>query len=495
MAVLQELKQQGHPVDAMWASMKDAIVKTLLVVQPYLSRVYESSASRSTGARTNTSSTNAGNGPNLATKSSSSMAGDSIRQKSQCFELLGFDIILDNKFKPWVLEVNHSPSLTCDAEIDLEVKQALLRDTLELLGFSNHGEGSQSFLAYRKQVLKGDKKEAARRLFQSNGTVSAAGGLEKTTTSGTATSQPPPDPKLTQEGWEDAHMGSFERLYPVRDLEQTARYDNYLRVAKQVMALDQKETNSTKGRKEFIQKQQRQRELASMKFSSALKKAKDLTAAREKVRQSSIGGDSVISETEKSAGSSLAALSKVPTGAVPKLRDTTLKTIRLESYVEAPKVHTLGEAQAPSTSETSLSISLPETKRFPSLKRITSAKMPVPLSVIVKREDTLVCVGRNSSGMSPVTGRAFEAIAPLARSRTSSQLSTAMFPSPFATRKTLPSLNTSQSIIKSRYTLDARKQSYQLATSGNADYSEFAKSLQVIEKQISWLHKAPLSKF
>lgn len=38
------------------------------------------------------------------------------------FELLGFDIMLDSNFKPWLLEVNVSPSLRSESEVDTSVK-------------------------------------------------------------------------------------------------------------------------------------------------------------------------------------------------------------------------------------------------------------------------------------------------------------------------------------------------------------------------------------
>ena len=38
--------------------------------------------------------------------------------------------------RPWLLEVNHSPSFTTDMAVDRRVKEALLRDTLQLVGSS-----------------------------------------------------------------------------------------------------------------------------------------------------------------------------------------------------------------------------------------------------------------------------------------------------------------------------------------------------------------------
>ena len=50
-----------------------------------------------------------------------------------CFELLGYDILLDHKCRPWLLEVNHSPSFCTDSVLDLQVKQHLILDTLALV--------------------------------------------------------------------------------------------------------------------------------------------------------------------------------------------------------------------------------------------------------------------------------------------------------------------------------------------------------------------------
>jgi tubulin polyglutamylase TTLL6/13 len=41
--------------------------------------------------------------------------------------------MLDNKLTPWVIEVNHSPSFTCDSPLDTKIKESVLYDTLRLI--------------------------------------------------------------------------------------------------------------------------------------------------------------------------------------------------------------------------------------------------------------------------------------------------------------------------------------------------------------------------
>ena len=53
-----------------------------------------------------------------------------------CFEILGFDIILDKNCKPYLLEVNHAPSFATDSPLDYEIKHSLFCDTFRLLGLS-----------------------------------------------------------------------------------------------------------------------------------------------------------------------------------------------------------------------------------------------------------------------------------------------------------------------------------------------------------------------
>ena len=55
-----------------------------------------------------------------------------------CFELMGFDIMVDDKLKPWLLEVNSSPAMSMDGLADSKVKPEMLKDTFRLLNFESY---------------------------------------------------------------------------------------------------------------------------------------------------------------------------------------------------------------------------------------------------------------------------------------------------------------------------------------------------------------------
>ncbi|XP_074037435.1 tubulin tyrosine ligase-like 5 isoform X3 [Leptinotarsa decemlineata] len=57
-----------------------------------------------------------------------------VPYSNNCFELYGFDVLIDKNLKPWLLEVNLSPSLNCDSPLDVRLKSAMLADLLSLIG-------------------------------------------------------------------------------------------------------------------------------------------------------------------------------------------------------------------------------------------------------------------------------------------------------------------------------------------------------------------------
>ena len=56
------------------------------------------------------------------------------RTFNMCFEVLGFDVLIDADTKPWLLEVNQAPSFQTDSALDLRVKKAVIKDTFAILG-------------------------------------------------------------------------------------------------------------------------------------------------------------------------------------------------------------------------------------------------------------------------------------------------------------------------------------------------------------------------
>ena len=93
-----------HMYVGFMVEMQDIIVKTLIVAQPSVQHSYQACR-----------------------------PGTALLSSCQCFEILGFDILLDENLRPWLLEVNRSPSFGTDSKLDLEIKQGVLRDALNLV--------------------------------------------------------------------------------------------------------------------------------------------------------------------------------------------------------------------------------------------------------------------------------------------------------------------------------------------------------------------------
>ncbi|XP_046435705.1 tubulin monoglutamylase TTLL4-like [Neodiprion fabricii] len=95
------LARDNVDVKALWGLIKDIVVKTLIGGE----------ASMRAKIRENVASTYA------------------------CYELYGFDVILDEDYKPWLLEVNTLPSLHTDSSLDVTVKAPLIRSVFNMAGY------------------------------------------------------------------------------------------------------------------------------------------------------------------------------------------------------------------------------------------------------------------------------------------------------------------------------------------------------------------------
>lgn len=58
----------------------------------------------------------------------------SVPYRDNCFEILGFDVLIDENLRPWLLEINLSPSLNTDSNLDLTIKGAMLSEMFTMMG-------------------------------------------------------------------------------------------------------------------------------------------------------------------------------------------------------------------------------------------------------------------------------------------------------------------------------------------------------------------------
>ena len=60
-----------------------------------------------------------------------------------CFELYGYDVIIDQDLKPWLLEVNASPSLTANTREDYLMKTEMLHGMLDVVDMEGMLQGDE----------------------------------------------------------------------------------------------------------------------------------------------------------------------------------------------------------------------------------------------------------------------------------------------------------------------------------------------------------------
>ncbi|PWA21407.1 hypothetical protein CCH79_00003344 [Gambusia affinis] len=189
----KHLEHLNYNTEKMWTDIEDIIIKTLISAHPILKHNYNTCF------------------PNHISTSA-------------CFEILGFDVLLDHRLKPWLLEVNHSPSFTTDSSLDREVKDALLYDALVLINLG---------ACDRRKIILEERRRVKDRLQQNR---SREARTEELRQSQAATVE-------QMEEYEAKHLGGFKRIYP-RDGGE--KYDKYFKHSSSLF----QETAASKAREE-----------------------------------------------------------------------------------------------------------------------------------------------------------------------------------------------------------------------------------------------------
>eukprot|EP00931_Biecheleriopsis_adriatica_P089693 TRINITY_DN63782_c0_g1_i1.p1 TRINITY_DN63782_c0_g1~~TRINITY_DN63782_c0_g1_i1.p1 ORF type:complete len:663 (-),score=155.24 TRINITY_DN63782_c0_g1_i1:50-2038(-) len=118
---LKDLKihfeREGLDFSAMWEGIKDCVTKTLIAVEEPMQAEWCRTLGVEEGGW-------AARGPQ----------GAAGAHRSSCFELYGFDVLVDRNLKPWLLEVNICPSLSSGSPLDKRIKTKLVADVVTLVG-------------------------------------------------------------------------------------------------------------------------------------------------------------------------------------------------------------------------------------------------------------------------------------------------------------------------------------------------------------------------
>ncbi len=101
-SVYKHIQNQGQKVEVLKERIYDIIIKTIITGYPTLSA-------------------------SVSNVHPQNFAND------MCFEVLGFDVMLDHKLNPYLLEINYTPSFTADTPLDRYIKKSLITDTLNLV--------------------------------------------------------------------------------------------------------------------------------------------------------------------------------------------------------------------------------------------------------------------------------------------------------------------------------------------------------------------------
>ena len=163
-AVFQLLASKGYNVQQIKRKIDQLVVKTLLVGKPMLEHMYGLSQT-----------------DNLA--------------NDHCFQILGFDVLINDKLEPILLEVNHTPSFATDTPLDKNIKKNLIKETLLLLNVNTSTKKAKI-----EKKLQFEEKRAQRKVVKL--TAEEKKELKRQI-------------EREKDEYEAATLKKFRRLYPV----------------------------------------------------------------------------------------------------------------------------------------------------------------------------------------------------------------------------------------------------------------------------------------
>ncbi|XP_069645180.1 tubulin polyglutamylase TTLL7 isoform X1 [Haliaeetus albicilla] len=196
------LETNNLDVSKFWSDISELVVKTLIVAEPHVLHAYRMCR-----------------------------PGQAPGSDSVCFEVLGFDILLDRKLKPWLLEINRAPSFGTDQKIDYDVKKGVLLNALKLLNIRTSD---------KRRNLAQQKAEAQKRLYGQGSMKKLLPGSSDWEKQRHTLERRKEELKerlaqvrkqISKEEHENRHMGNYRRIYPPDDKTLLEKYESLLATA------------------------------------------------------------------------------------------------------------------------------------------------------------------------------------------------------------------------------------------------------------------------
>lgn len=100
-AFFLRLASCGINVDLIWEQIYDLIIKSILSSEKYIAYY----------------------------------AKEKFTKVNKSFEIFGYDVMIDQNLKPWLMEINLSPSLSLESAMDIKLKIKLVTEMFNLYGF------------------------------------------------------------------------------------------------------------------------------------------------------------------------------------------------------------------------------------------------------------------------------------------------------------------------------------------------------------------------
>ena len=146
-ALRRHFDEEGLDYGAMWARCKDVITKTMMCVESKINTLIKMH----------------------------------VPDRRICYEVFGFDIMLDTALQPWLIEVNTGPSLSAPSAMDMHIKHRMVANLFNLVGFVPYDrarfEAEEG--ARRQARLTGVPTAAAAAAGKGKGAAAAASAAPK----------------------------------------------------------------------------------------------------------------------------------------------------------------------------------------------------------------------------------------------------------------------------------------------------------------------------